>query len=141
MYVRVMADSVYTPSDPFGSALGTASGALAQLCEQPTWSIADAELPGLILAAQRLHAAVDELGCRLVAEADSRVLAAHCGGSSTTAWLDNLTGCGRSEAGQVTRTAPTGRPVRAGAGRIRRWNHFAGQACDPGRRGSAPPPP
>jgi Domain of unknown function (DUF222) len=99
-----MAGSV-TASDPFGSALRSASDALAKVCESPTWSVSDGELPELIKAADAAVAAVHELECRLVAEADARNLAAHFGGSSTTAWLDGLTGCGRVEAGQVTRTA------------------------------------
>ena len=49
MSVRIMAGLVIA-SDPFGSALGTARGALAQACEQPMWSVTDAELPGLIRA-------------------------------------------------------------------------------------------
>jgi hypothetical protein len=105
LYVRIMASSVTQHLDPFGSALRTARDALARVSEQPTWSIPDAELPGLIQAAQQLAAAAGEVGCRLVAEAHTRNLADQHGASSTAAWLDQLTGCGRGEAGQVTRTA------------------------------------
>ena len=67
LYVRIMAASWSPRTDPFGSALRTARDALAQVSEQPTWSIPDAELPGLIEAAQQLAAAAGEVGCRLVA--------------------------------------------------------------------------
>jgi hypothetical protein len=100
-----MSGSVTQSSDPVGSALDVARDALARVTESPMWSVPDGELPELIQTVQRLGAAVDELGCRLVAEADARNLADSHGASSTTAWLDQLTGCGRSEAGQVTRTA------------------------------------
>jgi hypothetical protein len=98
-----MASSVTQHLDPFGSALRTARE--GQVGEQPTWSIPDTELPGLIQAAQQLAAAAGEMGCRLVAEAHTRGLADKHGASSTAAWLDQLTGCGRPEASQVTRTA------------------------------------
>jgi hypothetical protein len=91
--------------DPFGSALRTAREALAQVVEQPTWSVSDTELPGLIQATQQLAAAAGEVGCRLIAEAHTRNLADAHGASSTAAWVDRLTGCGRPEASQVTRTA------------------------------------
>jgi Domain of unknown function (DUF222) len=100
-----MASSVTQPSDPFGSALQTAREALAQVTDKPTWSIADTELPGLIQAADAAAAAVAEIGCRLVAEAHTRNLADAHGTSSTAAWVGQLTGCGRVEASQLTRTA------------------------------------
>jgi hypothetical protein len=105
MYVRGMAVSSTPHTDPFGSALQSARDALAEVTDQPTWSVSDTELPGLIQAADAAAAAVAEIGCRLLAEAHSRNLADHQGASSTAAWLDRLTGCGRPEASQVTRTA------------------------------------
>jgi hypothetical protein len=100
-----MAVSSTPHSDPFESALRTAQDALGQVSQKPTWSVTDTDLPGLITAARRLAAAADELGCRLVVEADGRSLADRSGASSTSAWLDRLTGCGRGEASQLTRTA------------------------------------
>jgi hypothetical protein len=105
MYVRSMASSATQPMDPFGSALRAAGDALAEVTDKPTWSIADAELPSLIQAARGLVAAADEVSCRMVAEAHARNLADRHGASSTAAWLDGLTGCGRPEASQLTRTA------------------------------------
>src|SRR4029453_2076901 len=102
MYVRSMAVSSPPRSDPFGSALRTVRGALVGGVEQPTWSIPESELPDLILSAHAAAAAVQELGCRLVAEADGRNLAEADGASSTTTWVDRLLGCGRFEASQVT---------------------------------------
>jgi hypothetical protein len=91
--------------DPFGSVLDGVRELCAQVREQPTWSVSDADLPGWIAAADAAAAAVAEIGCRLVAEADTRGLADKHGATSTAAWLDQLIGCGRPEAGQVTRTA------------------------------------
>ncbi len=105
MYLRTMASSSSQPCDPFGSAVQAARDALAVVSEQPTWSIPGTELPDLIQATDAAAAAVQEIGCRLVAEAHTRNLADQHGASSTAAWLDRLTGCGRPEAGQVTRTA------------------------------------
>jgi hypothetical protein len=105
MYVRIMASSATQPLDPFGSALQTVRDALAEVVEQPTWSVSDTALPDLIQAADAAAAAVAEIGCRLVAEAHTRNIANQHGATSTAAWLDRLTGCGRQEAGQVTRTA------------------------------------
>jgi hypothetical protein len=105
MYLRIMASSATQPLDPFGSALRTVRDALAEVADQPTWSVSDAALPDLIQAADVAASAVAEIGCRLVAEAHSRNIAGQQGASSTAAWLDRLTGCGRPEAGQVTRTS------------------------------------
>jgi hypothetical protein len=105
MYLRIMASSATQPLDPFGSALQTVREALAEVVEQPTWSVSDTALPELIQAADAASAAVAEIGCRLVAEAHSRKLASQQGATSMAAWLDRLTGCGRGEASQVTRTA------------------------------------
>jgi hypothetical protein len=99
-----MAVSSPPRSDPFGSALRTARGALAGVMEQPTWSIPESELPELIRSAHAAAAAA-EIKCRLVAEADGRNLAEADGASSTTAWVDRLLGCGRGEASQLTLTA------------------------------------
>jgi hypothetical protein len=105
MYVRVMAVSSTPDTDPFGLALQTVRDVLAGVADRPTWSIRDNELPDLIKATGTVASAVAELGCRLVAEAHSRNLADTYGATSTAAWLDQLTGCGRGEASQVTRTA------------------------------------
>jgi hypothetical protein len=105
MYLRIMAASSTPHADPFGSAVVTARDALAEVSGQPTWSIADGGLPDLIKAAEGIAAAAGEMSCRLVAEAHTRNIANQQGASSTAAWLDRLTGCGRPEASQVTRTA------------------------------------
>jgi hypothetical protein len=105
MYLRIMAASSTPHADPFGSAVETARDALAEVSGQPTWSIADGALPDLIKAAEGIAAAAEEMTCRLVAEAHTRNLAGQHGASSTAAWLDWLTGCGRPEASQLTRTA------------------------------------
>jgi hypothetical protein len=107
--------SIYGCCDTTGRAVSVGSGwgarvvrrggRAADLVEQPTWSIPESELPDLILSAHAAAAAVQELGCRLVAEADGRNLAEADGASSTTAWVDRLLGCGRFEASQVTLTA------------------------------------
>ncbi len=105
MYVRGMSASSTPRIDPFGSAVKSARDALAEVADKPTWSIADDALPDLIKAAEGIAAAAGEMTCRLVAEAHARNLADQHGASSTAAWLDRLTGCGRPEASQVTRTA------------------------------------
>jgi hypothetical protein len=92
MYVRTMAVSSTPHPDPFGSALQAPRDALAVVAEQPTWSITDDALPGLIQAADAAAAAVAEMSCRLVAEAHTRGVADKQGATSTTAWLDRLTG-------------------------------------------------
>jgi hypothetical protein len=75
IYVRVMAGSATHGIDPFGSALQTVRDALGQVSEKPTWSISESELPDLIKSADAAAAAVAELKCRLLAEADGRNLA------------------------------------------------------------------
>jgi Domain of unknown function (DUF222) len=92
-------------SDPFGSALQTVRDGLGQVSQLPTWSVSDDALPKLLQETRAAIAAMQELGCRLLAEADARNLAGGDGASSTTAWLDRLTGCGRGEASQLTHTA------------------------------------
>jgi Domain of unknown function (DUF222) len=100
-----MAVSSTPQADAFGSVLAGVRELCGQVREQPTWSVTDDALPDLIQAANTAAAAVQEIGCRLVAEAHTRGLADRQGATSTTAWLDQLTGCGRPEASQLTRTA------------------------------------
>jgi Domain of unknown function (DUF222) len=105
MYLRTMAASSTPHADPFGSAVQAAREALAEVAERPTWSIPDTELPELLKATDAAASAVAEMSCRLIAEAHNRNIANQHGATSTAAWLDRLTGCGRPEASRVTRTA------------------------------------
>jgi hypothetical protein len=105
MYVRIMAASSTPHADPFGSVIDGVRELCARVSEQPTGSVTDDALPELIQAADAASSAVAEVSCRLVAEAHTRNIANQQVASSTAAWLDRLTGCGRPEAGQLTLTA------------------------------------
>ena len=66
--------------DPFGSALQTVRDGLGQVSQLPTWSVSDDALPMLLGETRAAVAGLQELGCRLVAEADGRNLAVGMGG-------------------------------------------------------------
>lgn len=74
--------------EPFGSALRTVRDALGRVAQQPTWSVSDDALPMLLGETRAVIAGLQELGCRLLAEADGRNLADQYGASSTAAWVD-----------------------------------------------------
>jgi hypothetical protein len=103
--VGVMSVSGTPVVEPFGSALAGVRDLCAEVLDQPTWSIRDEQLPELIRQANAAAAALAELTCRLVAEADRRGIPDTAGATSTGGWLDHSTVCGRREAGVLTRTA------------------------------------
>ncbi len=103
--VGVMSTSDAPITDPFGSVLAGVRNLCAQLIDQPTWSIPDGQLPELVRQTDAAAAAIAELGCRLVAEADRRGLPDTAGATCTAGWIDQVTVCGRREAGVLTRTA------------------------------------
>jgi Domain of unknown function (DUF222) len=103
--VGVMSVSDAPRTDPFGSVLAGVRDLCAQLVDQPTWSIPDGQLPELVRQADAAAAAIAELGCRLVAEADRRGIPDTAGATCTAGWIDQVTVCGRREAGVLTRTA------------------------------------
>ena len=77
----------------------------SHICSSYGCFVDTADGPVLIKAANAAASAVAEMSCRLVAEAHTRNLADQHGATSTAAWLDQVTGCGRPEASQLTRTA------------------------------------
>jgi hypothetical protein len=63
------------------------AAALADLAEEPVWSLTDATLDAQVAAAATLAASAQELLARAVAEADAAGVAARAGATSTRAWL------------------------------------------------------
>ena len=107
-----------------GAAVQRAGSVLGEAAEAPLWSVGDAGLAELVVAAGRLAARAQGLLLRLVGEADARAALTAGGATSSAAFLRERLRMAPAEAASCVRTAATSRAVAVGtaaacaAGRI-----------------------
>ena len=99
-----------------GGAVAAAEAALAEAADAALWSVADAELAGLVVAAGRLVARAQGLLLRLVGEADAREVLTAGGATSSAAFLRHRLRLSPSEAASCAKTARATRSVAAATG-------------------------
>ena len=93
------------PAPLVAAALSGAGRSLAEAAEAPLWSVRDAELAELVVAAGQLVAQAQGTLLRLVGEADARAALTAGGATSTAAFLRHRLRLSPAEASACARTA------------------------------------
>jgi hypothetical protein len=104
------------PRSVLGGAVERADAVLAEAAEAAVWSLADAELAGLVVAAGRLVAQAQGVLLRLVGEADAREALTAQGATSTAAFLRHRLRLSPAEAAACAKTARATRTMAAATG-------------------------
>jgi hypothetical protein len=104
------------PRSVLGGAVEQAEATLAAATDAALWSVADADLAGLVVAAGRLVARAQGLLLRLVGEADARDVLTADGATSSAVFLRHRLRLSPAEAASCARTARAIRTVAAQTG-------------------------
>ena len=99
-----------------GGAVGRAEAVLAEAADAALWSLGDAELAGLVVAAGRLVARAQGVLLRVVGEADVREALTAQGATSSAAFLRHRLRLSPAEAAACAKTARAIRTVAAETG-------------------------